>query len=378
METALRSQKDDRALIYDSDGENPYGKELAALLKPAIGVKPLMPVDTEWQPAGISVVRVLPTNRPSSKLAQSFRMLRGVAAIAHAGLIDRAAILIVMTKGWYDELSLALMAIFGARVVAFAHDPLPKWKISRLRHFSRKMMFKHAPVLLAHSEALAVQAAAVSGRPCKVAPHLPFVEYAAWAKAIAPEKKASAKRRLLLLGRMAPDKGLDRLPAIFALIPENKRKQLSLAFAGKGQCDEVIAKMTQLVDVTRRPSDRLLSDVEIAEELAKSDVLIAPYRLVTASSTVVLALSMGLNVIAYDAGALADIVHADGLVQHGDEAGFAARICTVIDQPCGGPARSIDAWKQATREAWLQAIRESSDAKFQRHRDGSCEIEPQR
>src|SRR6185312_3385541 len=119
METALRSQKDDRALIYDSDGENPYGKELAALLKPAIGVKPLMPVDTEWQPAGISVVRVLPTNRPSSKLAQSFRMLRGVAAIAHAGLIDRAAILIVMTKGWYDELSLALMAIFGARVVAF-------------------------------------------------------------------------------------------------------------------------------------------------------------------------------------------------------------------------------------------------------------------
>ena len=73
-------------------------------------------------------------------------------------------------------------------------------------------------------------------------------------------------------------------------------------------------------------------------------------------STVVLALSMGLNVIAYDAGALADVVHPSGLVRHGDEAAFAERICTVIDAPCGGPARSIDAWRQATLDAWLQAI----------------------
>ena len=200
----------------------------------------------------------------------------------------------------------------------------------------------------------------MAGRPCKVAPHLPFVEYAAWAKAVAPDTSSPGKHRLLLLGRMDPDKGLDRLPAIFGLIPENKRKQISLAFAGKGNCDEVIAKMAQLVDVTRKPSDRLLSDIEVAQELAKSDVLIAPYRLVTGSSTVILALSMGLNVIAYDAGALAEIVHADGLVRHGDEAGFAERICTVIDGPCGGPARSIDAWRQATLEAWLEAIRGSS------------------
>ncbi len=365
MEVPLSNQKDNWALIYDSDGENPYGKELAALLNPVIRVKALMPVDTGWEPETISVDRILPSNHPSSKLAQIFRMLRAAAVIAQAGLIGRATILQVMTKGWYDELSLALVAILGARVVALAHDPIPKWKISRLHHFSRRMLFKHASVLLAHSETLAIQAAGVAGRPCKVAPHLPFVEFAAWTKAIAPEKKASAKRQLLLLGRMDPDKGLDRLPAIFGLVPENKRKQISLAFAGKGKCDDVVAKVAELVDVTRKPSDRLLSDIEIARELAKSDVLIAPYRLVTASSTVVLALSMGLNVIAYDAGALADVVHPSGLVRHGDEAAFAERICTVIDAPCGGPARSIDAWRQATLDAWLQAIREPSLATAQ-------------
>jgi glycosyltransferase involved in cell wall biosynthesis len=356
----LSSRKENWALLYDSDGGNPYGKELAALLNPVIRVKSLMPVDTGWEPATISVDRILPSNRPSFKLAQIFRMLRGVAVIAQAGLIGRATILQVMTKGWYDELSLALVAILGARVVAFAHDPIPKWKISRLRRFSRKMLFKYATVLLAHSEALATQAGVVAGRACKVAPHLPFVEYAAWAKAVAPDTSSPGKHRLLLLGRMDPDKGLDRLPAIFGLIPENKRNRISVAFAGKGSCDEVIAKMAQLVDVTRKPSDRLLSDIEVAQELAKSDVLIAPYRLVTGSATVVLALSRGLNVIAYDAGALAEIVNADGLVRHGDEAGFAERICAVINGRCGGPARSIDAWRQATLEAWLEAIRGSS------------------
>ena len=151
----MSSRKENWALLYDSDGGNPYGKELAALLNPVIRVKSLMPVDTGWEPATISVDRILPSNRPSFKLAQIFRMLRGVAVIAQAGLIGRATILQVMTKGWYDELSLALVAILGARVVAFAHDPIPKWKISRLRRFSRKMLFKYATVLLAHSEALA-------------------------------------------------------------------------------------------------------------------------------------------------------------------------------------------------------------------------------
>ena len=158
------------------------------------------------------------------------------------------------------------------------------------------------------------------------------------------------------IGQMRLDKGLDRLPAIFELIPDNKRKLLSLAFCGRGDCQEIIAKMTSLLEVSRMPADRFLSDIEVAQELAKSDVLLAPYRFVTASGTVVLALCRGLSVIAYDTGALGEIVRPDGLVRLKDECEFAERIGAAIETGGGGPVRSLQAWRQASLEAWLEAV----------------------
>ena len=250
--------------------------------------------------------------------------------------------------------------MLGARIVVIAHDPVARQPLSWIRLFSLRMLWKHARVLLTHSEALAAQARAVTGRATKVVPHLPFVEYAAWAKTVAPDAKSPVKSRLLLLGQMRSDKGLDRLQAILELIPEMTRRHISLAFAGRGNCSEIIRKVMPLVDVSRIPTDHLLSDIEVAQELAKSDVLLAPYRLTTASGTVVLALCRGLNVVAYDTGALAEVLAPDGLVPPGDELGFAERICVAIKTRCGGPVRSFQAWRQASLEAWLEAVRDSS------------------
>jgi glycosyltransferase involved in cell wall biosynthesis len=323
-------------------------------------VKALIPVDTEWTPAAISTHRVLPSCQPSFIWAQIFRQLRGLAVVAWAAFIGRATIVVAVTRSWYDQLALALAAMLGARIVVIAHDPLPKQPLSWLVLFGRRMLWKHATVLLTHSETLAAQASVVARRPTKVVAHLPFVEYAAWARKIARDAKSPAKTRFLLLGQMRSDKGLNRLPTIFGLIPRQKRMRMSLAFVGQGNCSEIVAQMTPLVEVTRIPSDHLLSDIEIAQEFATGDVLLAPYLLVSASGTVVLALSRGLSVIAYDAGALADVVAPDGLVRVGDEFGFAERIGAAIERRCGGPVRSLQAWRQESLEAWLEAVRDSS------------------
>jgi glycosyltransferase involved in cell wall biosynthesis len=290
-------------------------------------------------------------------MVQLARQLRSLAAAAWTALTRKATIVVVMTRGWFDELPLAFAAMLGARVIAIAHDPVPKTPLSRFALFSRRTLWRRATTLVAHSEKLAAQAAAAAGRPVKVVSHLPFTEYMTWTRSVAPDAKSPTRKRFLVLGRMSADKGLARLPAILGLVPEEKRNRIAIAFAGKGNCDDIIARLPRQVEVSRLPVDRFLSDPEIAQELAQSDVLLAPYALnTTASGSVILALCRGLSVVAYDAGALADVVAADGLVRHGDEAGFAARIGAVLDAPCGGPTQSLDAWRQASLEAWLAAI----------------------
>ncbi len=348
-------QRRSRLLVYDTDGGNPYGRELAALLCHVFQVEVLASADAEWSPPQVFTRRVLPSNSQSGKIYQVIRQLHGLAVAARAALAG-TTILLVMTRGWYDQLAFALMAILGARVVVIAHDPTPKKALSPIDAFSRRKLWQRASALVAHSEALAEEAAAVSSRSAAAVPHLPFSEYAAWAKSAVPGSRPAHHGCLLILGRMRPDKGLDRVPDILGHLQAGDRQRISIAFAGIGDCSEIVAKVAALTQVVRRPSRYRLSDFEIASVLAQSDVLIAPYPLVSASGTVVLALSSGLRVVAYDTGALSDVVAPDGLVTPGDEREFANRIMTAIRSGCGGPAQALATWKERSLHSWMQCL----------------------
>lgn len=354
MRTEKREQT--QVLVYDTDATNPYGRELTALLGTQLTVSALLPVGTEWVPASIAARCVLPSNAPSYLLAQIYRQIYALVMVAVVVLFKRTTIALVTTRGWHDELFFAGLALLGQRIVVIAHDPVPKWPLSRAATFSRRILWKWSKIIVAHSEALANQASVVSGRNVEVVPHLPFVEYSLWAKSIAPNVSSKDKCRLLVLGRMRPDKGLDRLPEIFRLLPVEIRKQISISFTGPGDCREVISQLTPLVSVTRVPSDRAISDIEIVQELAKCDVLLAPYPIVSASGSVVLALSRGLRVIAYNTGALAEVVAAEELVPLGDEQAFALCIASATKMRSGNPLREICAWRQTSLRTWLKVL----------------------
>jgi glycosyltransferase involved in cell wall biosynthesis len=356
----LKRQGSNRLLVYDTDGANPYGRELAALLCQAFQVEVLASVQAEWSPSRISIRRILPSNSQSRLVLQIIRQLHGLAVAVRAAAAG-ATILLVMTRGWYDQLAFALMAVLGARVVVIAHDPKSKQKLSPISAFSRRLLWQRASALVAHSETLAAEAAAAGGRPAVVVPHLPFFEYAAWAKAAVPTSEPARQCRLLVLGQLRPDKGLDRIPAILGHLWADDRSRISIAFAGMGDCNEIVAEIASLTEVARRPSRHRLSDLEIAGVLAQSDLLIAPYPLVSASGTVVLALSRGLRVVAYDTGALSDVVARDGLVPAGDEKEFANRIMASIRSGRGGAALGLATWRERSLSSWLNALEGRED-----------------
>jgi glycosyltransferase involved in cell wall biosynthesis len=354
-------QNKSRLLIYDTDGGNPYGRELAALLRRAFEVEVLTSADAEWTPPGVAARRVLPSNSQSRKIYQVIRQLHGLAVALWAA-ITGATILLVMTRDWYDQLAFALMASLGARIVVIAHDPTPKQPLPPIDAFSRRLLWRQASVLVAHSESLAAEAAVAGGRSAVAVPHLPFVEYALWTKEAVPASVPAHQCRLLILGRMRPDKGLDRVPDILGHLRADDRKRISIAFAGIGDCTEIVARVAALTEVVRSPSPSRLSDVEIAGALAQSDLLIAPYPLVSASGTVVLALSRGLRVVAYDTGALSDVVAPDGLVTPGDEGEFANRIMIAMRSGCGGPAQALATWKERSLDSWTQCLNAQSSS----------------
>ena len=361
-------QKKSRLLIYDTDGGNPYGRELAALLCPVFEVEVLTSADAEWTPPRVFARRILPSNSQSRKIYQIIRQLHGLAVAMRAAMTG-VIILVVMTRAWYDQLALALMAVLGARVVVIAHDPTPKQTLPAIDSFSRRQLWRQASVLAAHSEILAAEAAAVGGRSAVAVPHLPFVEYAKWTETAVPTSEHVHQCRLLILGRMRPDKGLDRVADILGHLQAGDRKRISIAFAGIGDCTEIVARVAALAEVVRRPSLYRLSDFEIAGALAQSDLLIAPYPVVSASGTVVLALSRGLRVVAYDTGALSDVVARDGLVTPGDEEEFANRIMIALQSKCGGPAQALTAWKERSLDSWIECLntltsRERAPAQF--------------
>jgi glycosyltransferase involved in cell wall biosynthesis len=355
IEKNLKTQENSRLLVYDTDGANPYGRELAALLCHAFRVEVLASVQAEWRPPHIFIRRILPSNSQSSLILQIFRQVHGLAVAARAAVAG-ATILLVMTRGWYDQLAFAVMAFLGARVVVVAHDPTPKQALSPIATFSRRLLWQRASALVAHSETLAGEAAAVGGRSAVVVPHLPFFEYAAWAKAAVPPSEPAHQCRLLVLGQLRPDKGLDRIPSILGHLWADDRRRISIAFAGMGDCGEIVDKVAGLTEVVRQPSRNRLSDLEIASVLAQSDVLIAPYPLVSASGTVVLALSLGLRVVAYDTGALSDVVARNGLVPPGDEKEFANRIMASIRPGQGEAALGMAAWRERSFSSWLNAL----------------------
>ena len=326
-------------LVYDVDGLNPYGRELAQLLRAnGVPARALTTVDAEWQPPGS--VAVLPANRSRpGKARQLLALVRGLL-VAAAAVVRRETLVVVLTRSFLDEVVLALLAVVG-RVVVVVHDPVPKQPRPTLRRWSYGALVRRAGVRVAHSADLA---ALVPGGAA-VCRHLP---YRAWCRdhdAVAP----GAPDTVLVLGHLRPDKGLDRLPDALRGVPGTR-----VVVCGKGPLDPALrAALAEVATVDDRSAPGFATDAEVAAALRSSRVLVAPYRAVSQSGSVAMAVSAGLPVVAYDTGALGTLPGVV-TVPDGDAAAFAAAVASALRAE--GDAVDVDGWAAAAWAEWRAAL----------------------
>ncbi len=344
-----------RVVVYDPDGLNPYGREIGLLFR-ELGheVEVLTTVDAEWRPGGVRTVGVLPANRrgrPRSRQALAFA--RGLLHVLRRGLAGHVVV-VVLTRGVADELFLGLLAFLGTRVVVVVHDPTPKFDRRALRVRSSGWLWRRARVRVVHSEQLGRELGAAHALDAHVVDIAP---YEFWWREAAPRTGVSSparrRGRLLVLGQLRPDKGLAGLVRMFEAMDATARAQLELVVCGRGEAPD----LGGLVTVVDRSSDDFVDDRVVADALASCDVLLAPYQGATQSATVALALTAGMQVLAFDDGSIGDLVTDDGLVRSGDYQALGERCASYLaGAALGRSRRPGDAWYAAWSAGWAEVL----------------------
>lgn len=297
-----------RVIVYDPDGVNPYGRELAAQLAARYDVTVLTAADAEWRPEGVRTLAALPRNRSASRLGQVARLVRGWLVVL-ALAAQRAQWIVVWSRR--DAALLTLVARLR-RVHVVVHNPGPRDTLSAALKAA-------AATRVVHAAGLAEPGAAVCAHPL----------YTHWLAAHRGNavRPAGSTPRLLLLGHDRADKGaLPPLPEGVTLVVCGKRPPVPGA-----------------EDHTSRD---FVPDAVLAEVLLSCDALLAPYTGATQSGTVALAVTAGLPVVGYDSGAIADLAGHAGLVPPGDEAALRAVMERVRDlpRPAPDPGATLRDW----------------------------------
>ncbi|HEU0132127.1 MAG TPA: glycosyltransferase [Mycobacteriales bacterium] len=315
-----------RVVVYDPDGINPYGREIAAQLAArGLAVTAVVPGDAEWRPRGVRTLAVLPHNRSGAGgvARQSFRLLRGLLTVLRLALANDAAWLVAWTRTPHEEAVLALVARLR-RVHVVVHNPGAR----DVRRRTLRWLRAAAASRVVHSASLATGGEVVARHPL----------YTEWLRWSAPgERPPHDGLRLLVLGAQRPDKGGAALPALLdALTPG-----VTVVACGKGPLDPALRGR-----VEDRTAADFVRDRDLAAALMSCDALLAPYAGATQSGTVALAVTAGLGVLGYDSGAVAELAGRDGLVPPGDTAALLDRIARAArgDLPAPAADGATDDW----------------------------------
>lgn len=221
--------------------------------------------------------------------------------------------------------------MLGMHLVWTAHNVLPLYPLFADDVAARRALVLASDLVLAHSDS-ALDSLAEMGmvpRRSAVIPHGPF----------APDRPATSLRipgseggpcRFLFIGRVEEYKGVDDLLGAFVSMPRSVAAHLTVA----GQCNDPHLQ-SRLLEFAERPEASiiigpdLLSEDKMTELLAAADVVVLPFRRITTSGSVMLALSHGRPLIVPDMPALADLPYTAVIRYDGSINGLSAAMARV-------------------------------------------------
>ena len=342
--------------LYDPDGLNPYGRELAALLqRRGNRVRLLSSVSVSWAPPGVDVRRALPGTRPGNRPSKALRVLAGLGWVVSDALRGRT---VLVCWSWYlvEKLVVALTARLTGRVILIVHNPAGRGRRSALTRWLEKMEQGGARTLVVHSERLAH---ALDHQDVRVCPHPPYRSYLEAHPQGAPASGDEYKT-LLVLGALRPDKGYELLPDLLRRVSSESRRRICLHLVGRDpeRGGPLVEALESLVNVRNDLRVQGADDPELIAAVRSADALLAFYPEATQSGSAILALSAGLPVLGFDVGALSEVIDRDFLAPLGDLSQAAQRIEDLLQGRLFKPANvmTLGAWEQESATAWDAAV----------------------
>jgi glycosyltransferase involved in cell wall biosynthesis len=237
--------------------------------------------------------------------------------------------------------------------VLVVHNPAPREAESAFARTARRTLLRRASVVVAHSDRLRSRLPADVQHKAAVCPHPPYDQTV---PARPPHTVLDPARQwYAFVGALRWDKGIDLVPRVLEQVPEPQRHRLGLVVCGRGRFpDEDARRLHELgVAVTDLTSPEPVPQETLLDVLRNQPVLLAPYVAATQSGSVILALSMGCRVLAFDEGAIADVVTADGLVPTGDVTAMAT---AVAEGRSGTSVVPLDRWAESCSDAWSAVV----------------------
>jgi hypothetical protein len=257
--------------------------------------------------------------------------------------------------------------------MALCHNVLPherRWTDEpMIRALLRRM-----DAVLVHSQQQASLASARTSAPVKVAAlplHLPATASQGCLPAPRPRRN-----RLLFFGTVRPYKGLDiLLRALAETMPQVSLTVAGEIWYGRNDLHRLISDL-HLGDRVTMP-DRYVPMDEIPATFATADAVVLPYRSGTASQNALVALQLGLPVIATRAGAIADSITdgVNGLLCPPGDVEALARTISLLYEPGILEHLQLGVRPPQTRQVWrdyVAAVESAVTSASGRHTLGSA------
>jgi glycosyltransferase involved in cell wall biosynthesis len=207
---------------------------------------------------------------------------------------------------------LRTVQVLGYKIVWTAHDLVPHERVFANDDRARGVLLSKAKVVIALSEATAIELRTLGARSVRV---IPMGSYAEPYPVTMTREKARASFGfdqndvvVSLIGRVEAYKGADLLLQAAALLPTSSRIKVLLA----GFCTDK-AYQRELLHLAGEAKGRAvldfqwIPDEELARYLQASDFAAFPFREITNSGSILLAQSFGRPVIIPDLPTLRDI-----------------------------------------------------------------------
>lgn len=319
--------------IWDPNPFNPYGTEIARVISNSVGFNVVHYTrrNRPYHADRATTLGVLPPGAAGKRSgAHAVNYLLGLIRFAGVCIRRRPVVVFPWILNRWEALVARLLGKCGLSTVIVVHNPIQERdEVKRIKGLQKAR--ETATKLVVHTEELR---SGLDGQVV-VAAH---PSYLAWKKAISRRKIDTnidisianlPSRTVLFAGAIRKDKGFSLLPD---LAEELHKKDIHLMVCVGIYAESEMSTLRALPNVTI-VGDGLsyLSDETLYTALLRTGAIVAPYKNVTVSGTVLLALTMDVPIVGFECPEFSRIVSSDFLAPQGSVSELAAVAESVLN-----------------------------------------------